>query len=155
MDKEILVTTRWEYYVANVVGFIAVLGLFIWFCMLAISDRGIDFLSVFFWLALLMLIAIPYSMISFFSSMNTVEVTATGLIITYVFQKHKNVIQFSEIVKMKSTGTDRETVVRPRSIRESFTISLADERVFEFDRSQFNRYDQLKTICWSRLKGLR
>lgn len=145
MKKQLIATTRWEYYVANIGGIIAIMGFFVWFLMLAIADKGIDFTSLFFWLALLTLVVLPYALISFFSSMKTVELMANGLIISYIFQKHKNVIQFSEVAEMKSRRS--ETRTSPRTVRDTFKIILVDGKVFEFERSQFDKYKQLKEAC--------
>src|SRR6187551_2603581 len=76
-----VVKTRWEYYVANVTGILVIIGLLIWLLTLAITEDGIDFTSVFFWMALLLLIVFFYALIGFFSSMKTVDVTAKGLTI--------------------------------------------------------------------------
>lgn len=151
MKKIILATTRWEYYVANVGGILAIVGLFIWFLTLAITNEGIDFTSAFFWMALLLLIVAPYALIGFFSSMKNVEVTATGLTISYVFQKHTNVIRFSDIAEMRSRRPEQETPIRP-GFRDTFTLILRDRRIFEFDRSQFHQYAQLKAICRKHVK---
>jgi hypothetical protein len=145
--------TKWEYYVANVAGILAILGLLVWFISRAVTVAGIDFKSIFFWLSLLLLITIPFALISFFSSMKAIEATTKGLIISYVFQKHKNEIAYSEITEIQSSRTDRETMVRPRTIRDSFKLVLADGRVFEVARSQFNQYDQLKSICIKNMKS--
>ena len=152
MKKILIARTRWEYYAANITGILAIIGLLAWFTVLAITDEGIDFTSVFFWMAILVIIIIPYALIGFFSSMKTVEVTATGLIISYIFQKHVNTIRFSDVVEMRSHRTEKETVVRPRSIRDTFTLILADGRAFEFDRSQFDQYAQLKAVCRKQVK---
>ena len=147
-----VVKTRWEYYVANVTGILVIIGLLIWLLTLAITEDGIDFTSVFFWMALLLLIVFFYALIGFFSSMKTVDVTAKGLTIAYVFQKHRNVIRFSDIAEMKSRRTEQETRERPRKLRDTFTLVLADGRVFEFSRSQFDQYGHLKAICWKHVK---
>jgi len=143
--------TKWEYYVANVAGILAILGLLVWFISRTVTVAGIDFKSIFFWLSLLLLITLPFALISFFSSKKTIEATTKGLIISYVFQKHKNEIPYSEIAEIQSS-TDREALVRPRTIRDSFKLVLADGRVFEVDRSQFHQYDQLKSICRKNVK---
>src|SRR5688572_28638379 len=109
MKEKIILKTRWEYYVANVTGILIITGLFFWLAALAITDEGIDFTSAYFWIALLLLIMVPYPLIGFFSSKKTVEATATGLTISYVFQKHRNVIRFSDIAEMKSRKTETET----------------------------------------------
>ena len=152
MKKILVAKTRWEYYVANVAGILSLTGLFAWFLTLSISNDGVDLGSVFFWMAAVLLIIIPYSLIGFFSSMKTVEVTNNELSISYVFQKHTNLIRFADIAIMKSSKTKKETIIRQRTVRESFKIILTDGRVFEFERSQFQQYDQLKTICLKQVK---
>ena len=147
MKTKLIAKTRWEYYVANVAGIIAILGMFFWFSSRAITEAGISFTSIFFWMAILLLIMVPFTLIGFFSSMKAVEVTAEGLIIFYVFQKHINEIGFSEIEKMESRVTGRETVVRPKMIRDTFRLVLVDGRAFEFSQSQFDGYAQLKAVC--------
>ena len=148
----VVAKTRWEYYVANISGILAILGLLGWCIARVVSAGGIDFKSILFWLALLLLIILPFALISFFSSMKAVAAKPTGLVITYVFQKHKNEINFSDVAALKSSKTDKETRVRRRTTRDSFRLILTDGRVFEFDRSQFTHYEQLKSIC---LRGVR
>ena len=153
MKDKLIVRTRWEYYVANVAGILALIGLFTWFFSLAFTNDGIDFTSVYFWLALLLLIIIPYALIGFFSSMKSVEVTVKGLTIAYVFQKHQNVVRFADVVEMKSRKSKDENTAHPRAGRDTFTLVLADKRVFEFSRSQFDQYGKLKSICRKQVKS--
>jgi hypothetical protein len=142
--------TRWQYYVANVAGILAILGLLVWFSSRVVTVAGVDFKSIFFWLSLLLLITFPFALISFFSSMKAIEVTTKGLIISYIFQKHRNEISYSEIADIQSSRTDGGAL--ERTIRGSFKLVLADGRVFEIDRTQFNQYDQLKSICQKNVK---
>jgi hypothetical protein len=142
--------TRWEYYASNIIGFTFLTGLIIWLLYLSVVKNGIDLKSFTFWMAIVLLIIVPFSIISFFSSMKTVEVTQKGLLISYVFQKHTNAIDFSEITKIKSHRTDHETVKFPRSIHDTFTLILADGRTFDFSKSQFNNYSKLKSYCYKR-----
>ncbi|HEY3403011.1 MAG TPA: hypothetical protein VGK59_06475 [Ohtaekwangia sp.] len=153
MKKLLVATTRWEYYAANIGGILALTAASISFIFMAIEDKGINFGSVFFWLALLLLIIIPYSLIGFFSSMETVEVTATELTIFYVFQKHTNVIRFPDIAALKSHRTGKATKKHQGLGRDTFTITLHDGRAFEFERSQFHHYSNLKEICQKHIKG--
>jgi hypothetical protein len=147
MKTKFIVKTRWEYYVANVAGIVAILGLLFWCTSQAITERGINFMSIFFWIAILLLIMVPFTLISFFSSMKAVEVTTKGLIISYVFQKHVNEISFSEITKMESSTPRQETTTRPRTLRDTFKLILVDGRAFDFTQSQFNGYGELKAAC--------
>jgi len=144
--------TRWEYYVANVVGLVAIVVLLVWCMTRVFAHAGIDFSSIFLWIALALFIALIYALIAFFSSMKSVEVTAAGLTITYVFQKHMNVIPFSEIVDMKADISKLDSNVRSRTIRDTFKLILSDGRVFEFERSQLDQYGKLKATCWKRVK---
>jgi hypothetical protein len=148
MKKILTVKTRWEYYASNIIGMIALIGLLIWLICLSIGNDGLKFQSGFFWLALLIIIMIPFGIISFLSSMKSVEVTQKDLVVTYLFKSHKNQISFSDIVEFKSRVNDQETIVRPRSIHDSFTLVLADGRMFEFSRSQFDQYHKLKSLCY-------
>lgn len=152
MKKLLTVRTRWEYYAANLGGILFILGLLIWLVTLLVR-HGFDLKSIIFWLALILFVSLLFAFISFFSSMKTVEVTATGLTISYIFQKHKNVLLFSEVAEMKAKQTANETKARPRTFRDTFKLVLADGRTFEFERSQFDQYNQLKTICFKRVKG--
>jgi len=145
MKKLLLVRTRWQYYVANVVGILVAVGLLVWFITLSIDDKGLDFGSLFFWLAVVLFILIPFAIISFFSSMKEVQVSDKGLIISYVFQKHKNEVLFTDVAEMKSSIDGKRKASRAR--RNTFTLHLSDGRVFEFDRAQLDKYDQLKEAC--------
>ena len=145
--------TRWEYYAANVAGIIAVLGLLAW-CIARIFANGkVDLTSIYLWLSLVLLVALIFALISFLSSMKSVEVNATGLVISYVFQKHRNIIQFSEVARLKSNGTGHKASKRQSSFRDTFQLILSDGRVFEFDRAQLDQYGKLKAACLKRVKG--
>ena len=148
----LVATTRWEYYVANIAGILAILGLLIWSMTQAISGTGIDFASIFFWVGMILLIALPYTLIGFFSSMKAVEITAKGLIISYVFQKHKNQIKFSDVAQMK-TNVRTEPSKGGRAFRDTFKLILSDGLTFEFDRSQLSGYDKLKSTCVRRVNN--
>ena len=150
MKEKIVAKTKWEYYVANVFGILCLIALFIWQAAFAFTDEGIDFVSIFPWSALFLLIVIPFSLISFFSSMKTVEATTKDLTISYVFQKHRNVVLFSEVVEMTSRPIDKRN---SGSIRASFKLILADGRAFDFAQSQFDRYRELKALCRKHVKS--
>lgn len=152
MKKLLVVRTRWEYYAANIGGILFIIGLLIWLITLVVSD-GFDLKSIAFWLALILFISLPFACISFFSSMKTVEVTASGLNISYIFKKHRNVILFSEVAEMRSAQTKNQTKSTARTFRDTFKLVLTDGRTFEFERAQFDQYKQLKTICYKRFKG--
>ncbi|MEJ1237634.1 hypothetical protein WBG78_05885 [Chryseolinea sp. T2] len=136
--------TRWQYYVANVAGIVGILALLGWSISRSLAG-GIDFTSVHLWLAFLMLILLPFPLIGFFSSMKAVDVNTKAIIITYVFQRHSNVISFDDIAEVKSQQSGTGT--RKSSFRDTFTLILKDGRAFEFDRSQFDQYDKLRTVC--------
>ena len=148
----LVATTRWEYYVANVAGILAILGILIWCMTQAISATGIDFASILFWVGMILLIALPYTLIGFFSSMKAVELTAKGLIISYVFQKHKNQIKFSDVAQLKTNVTAQPSK-SGRAFRDTFKLILTDGRTFEFDRSQLSGYDKLKVACMRRFNN--
>lgn len=145
---KLIARTRWEYYVASVAGILAMTGLFVWCLTRVIGSNGVDFRSLLFWLAVVIFFFIPYALIGFFSSMKSVEVTKEGLIISYVFQKHRNVIRFSDISDMKAVISENEKAKKTKAVRDTFKLTLSDGRMFEFDRSQFNGYAQLKATCW-------
>lgn len=151
MKKLLVVRTRWEYYAASIGGILFILALLIWLITLVIRD-GFDLMSITLWLAIFLFVSLPFPMISFLSSMKTVEVTTTGLTISYIFQTHKNVILFSDVAEMKSMRTESGTNARTRTFRDTFKLVLADGRTFEFERAQFDQYKQLKTICLKRVK---
>jgi len=138
--------TRWQYYVANVAGILTILVVLGW-CLVRILTGAFDLSSGYLWVALFMLILLPFTLIGFFSSMKAVEVTATGIIISYEFQRHRNTITFSEMAKVQSQGNAKTSGSGKRSFRNTFTLVLKDGRAFEFDRSQFPQYDKLKAIC--------
>jgi hypothetical protein len=94
---------------------------------------------------------LPFALISFFSSMKTIEVTNQELTISYVFQKHINVVKFADIADMVTRTTKDKK--RSRPLRDTFKLVLKDGRAFEFERSQFREYGQLKAICLKRVKG--
>lgn len=141
--SKFIASTRWEYYVANIAGIAVILGVLVWSVMRIIAGGGVDPASVFFWLALSLLVLLPYTLIGFLSSMKAVEVTAKHLAISYVFHKHVNLIPFTEIAGVRGQRTSKGK----RSFRETFTIVLHDGRAFEFDRAQLNGYDKLKAAC--------
>lgn len=147
MKKILIVNTRWEYYASNIIGMIVVIGLITWLIHLSFGSDGLDFQSIFFWLAVLLAILIPFALISFLSSMKSVEVTQKGLVISYIFTKHKNHINFSGVKEFKSKVQGKGTAIQPQSVRDTFMLVLDDGRVFEFSRSQFDQYNKLKSIC--------
>lgn len=151
MKKLLIAKTRWEYYVANIAGLLVLIGLIIWFFSLAFADGGLDVTSVFLYLPIPLLIVLPFALIGFFSSMKTVEVTNQELSVSYIFQKHINVIKFADIADVNSTINKGKK--SSRFTRVTFKLILKDGRVFEFERSQFKEYAQLKAICLKRVKG--
>jgi hypothetical protein len=153
MKKILTVNTRWEYYVSNIAGLIIATGVMIWFVILSLEDGKIKFTSLFFWMALLALIMMLLGVISFFSSMKSVVVTEKGLLISYMFMKHKNMINFSAVTGFNSNVTSTATTVRPAKRTDVFKLTLADGRVFEFNRSQFDQYYKLKAIIYKAVVG--
>lgn len=143
--KSFFIRTRWEYYGAAVGGGLAMIGLGV-FCMVLAFDEN-EFSIGPFLIALVLVVGLLQGFISFFSSMKTVEVTSKGLIITYMFQKHQNHINFSDVARMKARRTDKETIIFPRTITDTFTLEMGDGRSFSFSRSQFDFYGKLKEIC--------
>jgi hypothetical protein len=148
MKKIFTVNTRWEYYVSNVAGLIIATGVMIWFVILSFENGQIKFASLFFWMALLALIMILLGIISFFSSMKSVVVTEKGLLISYIFTKHKNTINFSAVTGFKSNVMSTATTVRSAKRKDVFKLTLADGSVFEFSRSQFDQYYKLKAMVY-------
>lgn len=147
---KVIAKTKWEYYVANVVGIAVIFVLLFWFGSRAITATGINLGSVYPWLALLLLALLPFTFISFFSSMKEVEVADKGITISYVFQKHKNVFTFSEVSKLVSSIAPGKKA--GAFAQDTFRLMLTDGRVFEFSRSQFKGYDQLKAACRKKVK---
>jgi hypothetical protein len=148
MKKITTINTRWEYYVSNVAGMIIVLVIMTLCFVFSMDDGAIGFTSVLFWVAIILLIIFPFALISFFSSMKSVIVTDKGLTISYVFQKHKNNIIFADVVRFYSSVKRTETIKYPAKLSDSFTLTLADGRVFSFTRSQFDNYYKLKEIVY-------
>ncbi|MGC3948564.1 MAG: hypothetical protein QM762_29380 [Chryseolinea sp.] len=142
---KLITRTRRRFYVANVLGILIVAGLSAWLTSRALAEGGIDFSSLYLWLALLALIVLLFLLIGFLSSMKAVEVTAKGIIITYIFQKHRNVIPFTDMAEVKTQKSG--TGSRQSSFRETFMLLLKDGRSFEFERSQFDSYEKLKEVC--------
>lgn len=151
IKKILVVKTRWEYYAANAGGILALVLLLSWLTSLLVKN-GFELKSFAFWLAIIVILLLLFAIISFFSCMKLVEVTNEGLIVSYTFQQHKNVIRFSEVAEMKSRKIPDAGNIRPRSFRDTFKLVLADGRMFEFERSQFDQYNQLKTICFKKIK---
>jgi hypothetical protein len=139
--------------VANIAGLIIMIALIVWCIFLSIDDGSIDLKSGSLWVALLLMIMVPFAIISIFSAMKEVVVTEKGLTISYVFQSHKNHVNFSKVVAFKSEVRKRETVVRPRWLRDWFRLTLADGRTFEFSRSQFDNYDKMKAVVQKAVVG--
>jgi hypothetical protein len=148
MKKDIVIETRWEYYVSNVAGFIMLVGLAGWMMYLSLDNEGIDFRSAWFWLALITLFVIPMALISFLSSMKTVVIKEKRLVISYMFARHKNVVNFADVSRIESKTSYTETVIHPAELRDSFNLILNDNRQFDFSRSQFKDYETLKRICY-------
>jgi hypothetical protein len=148
MKKVLTINTRWEYYASNIAGFLILTALMIWCVNLSFKDGAINFTSMFFWMALLLLIIAPFAIITFFSSMKSVVVTQKGLLISYTFKRHKNEVNFSAVTALKSSLQHRKTAVFPSHTWDSFKLTLADGRIFEFSRSQFDDYSKLKAIVF-------
>jgi len=147
---KLIARTRLAYYIANVAGIFAILGLLVWLLRSALTGSGINLGSIYLWLAVLPLILLPYTFIGFFSSMKSVEVTGKTLTISYVFQKHQNIIAFTDIKEIQTTAKSRKEGKRP--MRDTFRLTLTDGRVFEFDRAQLDQYDKLKAFCQKRVQ---
>lgn len=139
MKKTVTAKTKQAYYVANIGGLIILVGVIAWCFYLSFDNGSIDFTSVPLWIALLLVFMVPFAVISIFSAMKDVVVTESGLTISYVFQSHKSQVNFSEIVEFKPGGS-------PGKFGESFSVSLADGRSFEFTRSQFDNFEKLMSI---------
>jgi hypothetical protein len=151
--KKLLVNTRWEYYASNIIGLILLVVVFMWFLYLSLGQNGLDIKSVFFWLALLTAVILPFAIISFFSSMKAVEVTLTELTISYVFQKHKNVIHFTDIREI--IPADFKKDVNSKKLKDTFRLVLNDGRSFEFRRAQFDyQYYALRSVCYKQKASL-
>src|SRR5689334_492833 len=149
MKKETLVKTRWQYHVANGAGLIILPVLLVTCIRYSIKAGAIDFKSLMFWIAVLLLIIFPYAIISFFSSMKSVVITEKELIISYVFQKHQNRVFLSAITGFRSRVKQHETTVRPASFSDTFSLTVADGRSFSFAYSQFDQYDKLKSVVYN------
>lgn len=144
-DREVLiVSTRGVYYISNGIGFVIILGLILWLFMLSFKNGAVEIKSVFFWLAILLLIIVPFAIISFFSSMKSITVTKSGLLISYSFTKQTSSIDFSAIAEFKSNVSASET--KQFGIRDSFRLTLTDGRVFEFGQAQFDHYPKFKSM---------
>jgi hypothetical protein len=146
MKKTLTIKTRWEYYISNVAGLLIILTLVGWCVYLSFDNGKLELASVSFWIAAILVLMVPFALISFFSSMRSVVVRANELEISYLFRSHKNHIAFSEVKSLKSEVNKLEASKRSTSLRSSFALVLRDGRVFEFTRSQFNDYDQLLSI---------
>jgi hypothetical protein len=148
MKKTVTAKTKQTYYVANIGGLIIIVGLIVWCFSLSFDNGKIEFTSISFWVAIVLMVLIPFAIISIFSAIKEVVVTETGLTISYRFQTHKNQINFSEIAEFKSSGTRGK-------LGESFRLILADGRSFEITRSQFDNYDKLKASAQKAVVGKR
>lgn len=152
MKKRLTVKTRWEFYASNSIGLAVVLVLVIWFMILAVNDGEINFKSFYFWIALLLLMMVPFALITILSAMKSVIVTEKGLLISYLFRQHKNEVNFSDVTSFTSTVNPSDTHAHSSSLRDSFKLELSDGRVFEFSRSQFDNYGKLKAITYKAVK---
>lgn len=141
MKKSSVFKTRRQYYVAHVIGVVAIIAIGSWCTILAFDDNAFDLFPLL--IAVVLLIALLQAVISFFSSMKSVEVTSKGLVISYLFQRHQNVIDFSEIKEMKTVSGKRVT----SRVTDSFTLVLKDGRAFSFGRSQFEGWEKLREAC--------
>ena len=148
MKKRLVVNTRWQYYVANVAGMVILLVVMSLCFYNSIYEGQVDFRSFLFWLAVVMLLSLPIAIISFFSSMKTIVVYDKMMVISYVFQRHENNVAFSDIVGFWCNKNKPETVVRPGLLTDSFEITLKDGRSFSFTNSQFDKFQQLKSIVF-------
>lgn len=147
--KKLLVKTRWEYYVSNIIGLAVLIVFFVWFLYLSFGPKGLDIKTIFFWLTLLTGIILPFAIISFFSSMQAIEVTQTDLTISYMFQKHRNIIHLSDIREI--IPSDLKKDVNPKKLKDTFRLVLKDGRSFEFRRAQFDyQYYALRSVCYKR-----
>jgi hypothetical protein len=148
MKRILTVSTRWEYYAANIAGMIVIIFLIIWFAMLAFDNGQVQFDSIFLWLGLLLMIIFPFAIISFFSSMKSVIVTERGLSISWSFQKHISEVNFSDVKELRSSAQPKQPTSRREKINDSFQLILIDGRAFEFGRSQFADYNKLKALVY-------
>lgn len=148
MKKQLKAESQRLFYVSNIAGVVILMALAIWFFSLAYDDGSMRFASVFFWIGIVFLAFIPFALIGIFSSMKDVVLTDNEVIISYVFQRHKNHISFSEISAVKSTkGKPNST-----SLGDRFLLKLKDGRSFEIRRSQFSNYEKLLNALQKRIK---
>jgi hypothetical protein len=152
MKKTLIAKTKPNYYTANIIGLIIIIALIIWCVFLSIDDGKWNFRSASLWIALLLIVMVPVAIISILSSMKQIVVTETGLSISYRFKKHTSEVKFLEIIDFKSKVSKHETSF-PANMRDTFTITLADGRSFEFSRSQFDNYDKMKTLVRKAVAG--
>ncbi len=149
MKRGLVITTRWEYYAANIAGAIALASILSLCVYYSIDNGKIDFRSFLFWIAVLSLCLVPSALITFFSSIKSVLILDKELIISYVFQKHQHRFLLSEITGFRSKVSKKETDARPASFTDTFSITLADGRTFSFSYSQFNNYYKLKSTAFN------
>jgi hypothetical protein len=145
MKKILIAKTKPNYYTANIIGLTIIISLITWCVFLSIDDGKWNFKSASLWIALLLTVMVPVAIISILSSMKQVVVTEMGLSISYRFKKHTSEVKFSEIIDFKSKVNKREASI-PSNARDTFTLTLADGRSFEFSQSQFDKYDKMKTL---------
>jgi hypothetical protein len=146
MKKQLIVKTRWEYYAANIAGFFIMIGVIVLCLFFCFENGAFRLASVSFWIALLITLLLPFAIISFFSSMKQVIVSEKGLLISYVFKNHTSEVIFTEVVVFNGSNHVSETRIFPRKINDSFRLTMADGRVFEFGRSQFVDYDKMRML---------
>lgn len=145
MKSVLKAKTRWEYRTSHIAGLTLVLGLILLCGYLTVKDGKIDFTSIPFWLGVVMVILYPFGLVSLLSSMDEVAVSQNGLRISYKFKKHVTEILFSD-VRTYSSNAEAGATDKSSSLRDVFTITMNDGRVFEFSRSQFENYDRLKSF---------
>lgn len=139
IKKRIRLKSRPVFYLSNAVGLLLLLALTGWFISLAYENGRLQFTSVFFWMAVVLFVFLPFVLISIFSAMKEVVLTEDRLSISYVFQRHKSEVLFSQI---STVVPGRGQAGKPASV----LIKLSDGRAFEFHRSQFDNFDKLTTI---------
>jgi hypothetical protein len=143
--KSITFHARWEYSVSNIIGLVIAIAVAA-LCFYASSKNGIpNIRTVWFWVGMLLVLFVPFGLITLFSSIKSVIADEKGLIILYRFKKHRSEITFAEVRALKLNGVGKNP--NDPSLRESFTLELQNGKMFDFSRSQFNEYGKLKSIC--------
>lgn len=135
---------KWQYWGGAIIGLVVILGLAAW-CFYMSVQNGVFVLKSFYpWVGMLLMFFSLQPIISLGAMRKQVAVNAQEVVITYVFKKEPQRIAFSEIKTVDVKQAPKKSA--SAGLRDSFTIVLAGNRRFTFERSELQRYEQVKKL---------